>query len=195
MKSFEIQQTGPAESEEDIRLKALELRSSAFKALESIQDDIGMIRRHAEKIDDSSTKTFIGSFLSDIGGIRSSYENIALYFEDISKLRNMHGNHEIDATPKSDIGDDDVSCEKEEYEANQDAETANVKQRIRWNILETINNIDKKINAAKHPMRYFTKRSNGDGILEEIYNCLNDLNAAIAKLDRVEADMEEYIKK
>lgn len=191
MKTFEKQTTDLAESEEDISQKAFELQSSALKSLENIQNSLNIVRRHAEKINESSTKTFVGSFLSDINGIRSSYETVKAYFENISKLKKVRNGSEFDPAPESGTVENNSPGKRGE-EKERKTDDAGAKQQIRWDILEATSDINGKIDAAKHSIKYISKRSNGDGILEETYNCLKNLDTAMAKLNNVEKDIEEY---
>lgn len=191
MKTFEKQTTDLAESEEDISQQTFELQSSTLRSLENIQNALNTVRRHAEKINESSTKTFIGSFLSDISEIRSSYETVKAYFENVSKLKKVRNGSKFDPASES-ATDQNDSPGKRGEEKERKTDDAGAKQQIRWDILEAISDVNGKIDAAKHPIKYISKRSNGDGMLEETYISLKNLDASIAKLNDVKKDIEKY---
>lgn len=191
MKTFGIEQPAKTESREDIERQAFEILSSTIGSLENIHDVTRTLRKYAEMIDNSSTKTFIGSFLSNMDEIRSSYQTATSFFDKVSSIL------EISASPKDnglkhEINTDKTTRDKKGTGHEGAANTQDPKQKIKEDLLETMNDINDKIDEALSVIRIFKKNNNSRDFIDEACKILRNLDNAIKKLDDIKKDIEEY---
>lgn len=84
--AFQEIETFTAKVKGDLEQTAFELTTTTMRSFEYMIDRCQFIQKYAEKIDASSTKVFIGTFLSNIHEIKTGYDSIKPYFEVIAKL-------------------------------------------------------------------------------------------------------------
>lgn len=72
--AFQEIETFTAKVKGDLEQTAFELTTTTMRSFEYMIDRCQFIQKYAEKIDASSTKVFIGSFLSNIHEIKTGYD-------------------------------------------------------------------------------------------------------------------------
>lgn len=190
MKSFENAQHEAVKPKDIIAHEAIEFESTAIRSLHSIQNELITIRKYAEMIDGTSTKTFISSFLSNFNTIRSCNEKV-LYFSDlISKLKEApvlpEGEKDFDKT----VPKDHPAETKKRDGANVNSNYTDSRQKIKADILETTVQIEASAETAASAIKYITK-NNTESEIDDVVEKIGILSAAIAKLDDIEKDINE----
>ncbi len=175
------------ELEEDFEKRELGLISEMMKSLNYLIDRSQFIQRHADKINPSSAKLFIGSFLNDINEIKMNHEFIKSYFEVIAKLHNISSEKDKNdssirrGSRKKDTGDKENGIENI-------PEIMDIKSELKKITVEIIS----KSNGVKGYLKNMKENGNNDSFIAGAHNSFKGLNDAILKLDSIEKMIAAY---
>lgn len=196
MKSFETAPESEHASRDDIEEKAYNLLGQTMKSIDYITDKLRFIRRYAGKIDDSSTKTFIGSFQSDIDEIKTAYGPIESFYDCVSKLSASNGEFELE--PESQFYLNKIQTERREEDKTnikKKSMAENHLSDIKWQLENTSKSLLGKLEFAQNSIRMFKKNNNDISFIDESFAALDDLNDSMKKLLEIKSKITEYSQK
>lgn len=196
MKSFEEKRVMETESRDDLEEKAYRMFGETAKSFDLVEEKLRFIKRHAEKIDESSTKVFVGSFLGNIEEVRNAYAPVKTFFECISKLcmdrQKTVADHGL---PYSGIDVKTQADEKAKRAADtEDAEKVSPRADIKWKLEEIARDIPARIQIVKDSIRPMRRRNNDIDFFDGAFASLENLNNSMEKLHKIEEDIIEYSK-
>jgi hypothetical protein len=161
-------------------------KSKTIKSLDYLIDQSQTIMRHAEKINASSTKVFIESFLFNINEIRSRYKIIESYFKSFAELN--------DITVKKNQDDNSLANNiSEKISDDEENKSKNIywKMNTKSELEDMAAEITSKSDAIKNDLHNI-KFGISKNFAVRAYKNFESLNNAILRLDSIENIITAY---